>query len=112
MAVVGTGEVSSAIGMAAPGLPELGQTVGEVAEGGTPGHSDETERGDRYARAGIEAVEQQDQCDHGREWNGCEGDSRCHESSVDHAMASITKARAPRPKPRKADAGRALDLAF
>jgi hypothetical protein len=61
MAVVGAGEVPSAIGMVAAGVPDLGQTVGAVAESGTSDHGGGTERGNRDARAGIEAVEQQDQ---------------------------------------------------
>lgn len=101
MAVVGAGEVSSVIRMAAAGLPDLGQTVGEVAEGGTPGHSDETERCNRDACADNEAVEQQDQRGYGGERNDDEHDSKRHECSVDHVIASIAKASAPRPKPRK-----------
>lgn len=100
MAVVGAGEVSSAIGMAAAG-PDLGQTVGEAAESGTSGHGNETERGNRDACAGIEAVEQQDQRGYGGERNDDEHDSKRHESSVDHANASTARASAPRPKPRK-----------
>lgn len=101
MAVVGAGEVSSAIGVAAASLPDLGQAVGEVADGGAPGHGEETERGNRDARAGIEAAEQQDQRGYGGERNDDEHDSKRHESSVDHANASTAKATAPRPKPRK-----------
>lgn len=101
MAVVSTGEVSSAIGMAAAGLSNLGQTIGEVAEGGTPRHGNETERCNRDARAGVEAVEEQDQRGYGGERSDDEHDSKRHESSVDHAIASTTKASAPRPKARK-----------
>jgi hypothetical protein len=63
--VVGACEASSAIGAAA-GPRKLGQPVGEIAEGSTAQHRDQTEGGDRDTRAGVKAVEQQDQRDHGR----------------------------------------------
>lgn len=100
MAVVGTDE-SSAVGMVAAGLPDLGEAVGEVAEGSTSSYGDETESCNRDARASIEAVEDQDQPGYDGEGNDDEHDSKRHESSVDHDIASTAKASTPRPKPRK-----------
>lgn len=85
MRVVGACEASAAIGMAAAGLRELGQAVSEVAEGGTACYCDETEGSDSDTCAGVKAVEQQNQYDHGCEGEAGEGNSKRHESSVDHA---------------------------
>jgi hypothetical protein len=85
----------------AAGLRELWQPVGEIAEGSTACHRDEPEGSDCDARAGIEAVEENDQHDHGCEREAGESDSKHLGSSVDPARASITNASAPRPNPRK-----------
>jgi hypothetical protein len=63
VSVVDAHQASGAVGAAAD-LRELWQAVGEIAEGRTACHRDETEGGYCDACAGVEAVEQQDQHDH------------------------------------------------
>jgi len=67
VSVVSACKAPSAVVIVAASPRELGQAISEIAQSGTCGHRNQAEGGDRNTRAGVNAVEQDDERGHSRE---------------------------------------------
>jgi hypothetical protein len=79
----------------------FGESVGKIAKRGASGYSDQPKCHHRDASACPDTIQEQYRADHRGNQDGGKGNAGLHVASVDHVNESVTRARAPRPNPRK-----------